>query len=102
MNNKEINHVLALVKMDNFTTCQNCAFFPGGDSTMCFAPWTDGTMEEDGIDPCLEGVLKYITGENGWNLQRLIDKKVDYLWLRERGEDNIRLVDFGIKQEGTL
>lgn len=94
MTNKEIDHVFALVRMDNFTTCKNCAFFPGGDSTMCFAPWTDGYMEDECIDPCLEGVLKYITGENGCDLQKLIDKKINGLWLREKGEEYIHHVDF--------
>lgn len=85
MNNleKEIQRIVAL---DSFDTCLNCAFYPGGGSWMCFAPWTDGQMEDDGIEPCYEGVYRYLSGQPGPHLKKLVDKGTDYLWLREKGE----------------
>lgn len=89
MTNEE--KVLKLVKADNFnTTCQNCAFYPGGDSIWCLAPWTDFQMEDEGIDPCYEGVHRYITGRPAAHLQALIDIKANYLRIREKGENDGR------------
>ncbi len=74
------------VDADSFDTCLNCTFYPGGGSYMCFAPWTDGQMEDDDIDCCREGVYRYLSGQPGPHLKKLADKGADYLWLREKGE----------------
>ena len=76
-----------LVEQDSFNdTCLNCVFYPGGESWMCLAPWTDGQIENDDIDPCYEGVYRYLSGQPGLHLKKLVDKGVSYLWLREKGE----------------
>ena len=83
--------VLKLVEADNFnSTCKNCAFFPGGDSSLCFAPWTDFQMEEENINPCYEGVYRYITGTPAAHHQALVEHNVDYLRIREKGAQNGR------------
>ena len=43
-------------------------------------------MEDDDIDCCREGVYRYLSGQPGPQLKKLVDKGADYLWLREKGE----------------
>lgn len=78
--------VQKFIDRDDFETCLHCSFYPGGGSWMCLAPWTDGQMEDEDIDPCREGVHRYLSGQPGPHLKKLVDKNVDYLWLREKGE----------------
>lgn len=80
---KEIQKYL---EMDNFETCLHCSFYPGGDTWMCCAPWTDGQMEDDDIDHCQEGVCRYLSGKPGPHLKKLLEQGADYIWIREKGE----------------
>ena len=79
--------VQEIVAKDTFgTTCRQCAFFPGGNSGLCLAPWTDGQMEYEDIDPCYEGVYRYITGTPGPHLTKALDRRACTVWLREKGK----------------
>lgn len=79
--------VQEIVAKDTFgTTCRQCAFFPGGNSGLCLAPWTDGQMEDEDIDPCYEGVYRYITGTPGPHLTKALDRRACTVWLREKGK----------------
>lgn len=80
---KDDSIVKRLVLEDSYEqTCQNCAFC--GPGSLCLAPWTDLTMEENDIDPCYEGVYYRIVGEPNKHLKQLFDKGVYvYLWKEE-------------------
>lgn len=79
--------VQEIVAKDTFgTTCRQCAFFPGGNSGLCLAPWTDGQMEDEDVDPCYEGVYRYITGTPGPHLTKALDRRACTVWLREKGK----------------
>ena len=75
----------AAVKADSFEgTCLKCAFYPGGGSWMCLAPWPDIMFED--FDPCYEGVYRYLSGKPGPNLKRLLDRGGDWVRIREKGK----------------
>jgi len=85
--------VKSLVDADTYEkTCVNCAFNPDNGTDMCFAPWTDGTMEDDDIDPCYEGVYRYITGKSVKHLDKLICSGRSGVWIRDKGKE-MRCVD---------
>lgn len=94
MDNTE-KEVQKCLKQDNFETCLHCSFYPGGGSWMCFVPWTDLGMEERGINPCREGVYLYLSGNPGPHLKKLLERGVDYVWIREKGEFVAK--DFDVK-----
>lgn len=78
--------VLKYLEMDDFETCLHYSFYPGGGSWMCYAPWTDLQMEDDNINPCREGVCLYLSGNPGPHLKKLLERDIDYVWIREKGE----------------
>ena len=80
---KEVRKYL---KRNDFETCLHCSFYPGGGSSFCFAPWTDLVMEEQGIDPCREGVYLYLSGDPVTHLKKLLEQGIDCVWIREKGE----------------
>ena len=85
-----------LVELDSFEdTCQNCAFYPGDDSgvsSLCLAPWSDIRFKSCGgdIDPCYEGVYRYLSGQPGPHLKQLLAKGVDWVRIRVRGDSGAR------------
>lgn len=78
--------VQRFIDMDSFTTCKNCAFYPGGGSWSCLAPWSDGQMEDEDIDPCYEGVYRYLSCVPGPHLRKALDRRAHTVWLREKGK----------------
>ena len=78
---------LKISKRDN--ACLQCAFYPGEDSPFCNAPWTDGTIEDDNIDACFEGVYRYLTGMPAYHLAKLEAEPEKHLavlsWIRKKG-----------------
>ena len=77
---------LRISKQDD--ACLQCAFYPGEDSPLCNAPWTDGTIEDDNIDTCFEGVYRYLTGKPAYHLAKLEADPEKYWhvlrWIREK------------------
>lgn len=77
---------LRISKQDD--ACLQCAFYPGEDSPFCNAPWTDGTIEDDNIDTCFEGVYRYLTGKPAYHLAKLEADPEKYRhvlrWIREK------------------
>ena len=75
-----------LVEQDSYeVTCMNCAFCPR-EGPLCFAPWSDWGIEEEGIDPCFEGIYYFLSGTPGDHLAKRIPAGV---WARKRGEDDL-------------
>lgn len=52
-------------------SCKQCVFLCG---ISCTVPWSDGLMEDEDIDPCFEGVYRYLTGQNAPAMARYEQK----------------------------
>lgn len=68
-------------------SCEQCAFYPGGN--LCYAPWSDGQIEDEDIPVCYEGVYRYLTGKPAAYLAQR-EAQLGPGWLREKEKSEPR------------
>lgn len=80
--------VQEIVAKDTFgTTCRQCAFFPGGNSGLCLAPWTDGQMEDELENNPIVGFLAEYENPLNMSTTKVYEDFKD--WCHENGHKGI-------------